>query len=89
MENGFPKVRKLFTRSWSEAEVTWIVAAKDVPAVQSFFELDCQAGATPFRIEDPLTKRSRLVRWAEAPTVSVTVERRPTASVSGRLEVIG
>jgi hypothetical protein len=88
VENGFPKVRKRFTRSWAEIQVTWILPWVQKPAVDDFFRLDCQDGAQPFIVVDPFTGANRVVRFKEPPTIAASVDSKPMMQVSATLETV-
>lgn len=86
VDDGYPKVRRRFTKSWDEYEATWVLNWADEPAIIAFFTTDCQDGSSPFYINDPYTGQQILVRWKEPPNVSGSVDTKPTVQVSATLE---
>lgn len=86
VEDGYPKVRRRFTKAWDEYQAEWTLMWEQEAAVAVFFAQDCQDGASPFYINDPYTGVQIIVRWKEPPTVRGSVDSKPTISVSGTLE---
>jgi hypothetical protein len=86
VEDGYPKVRRRFTKAWDEYQAQWMMDWLDEPNVMAFFTQDCQDGASPFYIDDPYTHQQILVRWKEPPTISGSADTKPVIQVSGTLE---
>jgi hypothetical protein len=86
MDDGYPKVRRRFTKSWDEYQADWLLKWTDEEAFMVFFSVDCQDGATPFYLNDPYTGKPILVRWKEPPSVSGNVDTKPTIQVRGVFE---
>lgn len=88
VDDGFPKVRRRFTKSWKEIEVTFMLNWSYKDQFDNFFETDCAAGAEPFYLDDPYNGNQLKVRWKEAPVTSGSPDMKPYFTVSGTLEVI-
>jgi hypothetical protein len=88
IDDGFPKVRRRFTRAWSEIQVTWILMWTDKDDLEYFFRVACADGAQPFTITDPITGVARRVRWKEPPSMAASVDTRPAMQVSATLETM-
>jgi hypothetical protein len=88
VQDGYPKVRRQFTKDWSKHEGRWRLPLSDVAALRTFVSVDCQGGAYPFRMADPLTGEDRLFRWVEPPAIAADVDSKPYVSVSGQLETV-
>jgi hypothetical protein len=86
VEDGYPKVRRRFTKSWDEYQAEWLLEWDQEQDLINFFTNDCQDGAYPFYLEDPYTEQPILVRWKEPPTVVGGVDSKPVIRVSGNLE---
>lgn len=88
IEEGYPKVRRRFTKAWAEIQVTFVLSWTEKAALDQFLSKDCQDGAQPFTIVDPFTNQTRLVRWKDLPDISASADTKPTMNVSGTLEVV-
>lgn len=88
MQDGYPKVRRQFTKDWTQYEGRWLLPLASVAAFRSFLNLDCEGGARPFRMADPLTGEERLFRWVDPPRVTSNVDQKPYANFSGKLEEV-
>jgi len=86
VEDGYPKVRRRFTKAWDEYQVQWLLDWVDETAIYDFFTTDCQDGSSPFYIEEPYNHQQILVRWKEPPTISGSADTKPVIQVSGTLE---
>jgi len=86
IEDGYPKVRKRFTKTWRNFQVNWTLMWEDYSAFWTFHHTECQGGATPFYITHPITKEVLLVRWKEPPQAQANTSTKPTFSISGTLE---
>jgi hypothetical protein len=86
IEDGYPKVRRRFTKAWDEYQAEWTLNWLDEQALMDFFTIDCQDGAYPFYIENPYTEQQILVRWKEPPVINGTVDTKPVIRVQGTLE---
>jgi hypothetical protein len=86
VDDGYPKVRRRFTKTWTEIQVAWFIDWTDEAALLQFFDMDCQAGAQPFYVENPYTEALVLVRWKEPPTMSGSADTKPVIEVTGVLE---
>jgi hypothetical protein len=88
VDDGYPKVRRRFTKTWTEIQVQWLLNWEDEAAVLQFFENDCLAGAQPFYIENPYTEAMVLVRWKEPPVIAGSVDIKPVIQASATLEEV-
>lgn len=88
VDDGYPKVRRRFTKAWVEIQASFYINWEDAQAWRDFFRLDCQDGSLPFYIEDPYTEEQRLVRWKEPPSSSGSADTKPVFQVSGTLEEV-
>jgi hypothetical protein len=88
VDDGFPKVRRRFTKTWSEVSVNFRIGWTQRDAFDHFVEVDCGAGAIPFTIKDPYTGAIRTARWKEPPTVAGSPDTKPTIDISATLEMI-
>lgn len=88
VEDGYPKVRKRFTKSWAEYQVEWLLSWDEEPLMRTFFTDDCQDGSVPFYLEEPYGKTQILVRWKEPPTISGSADTKPVIQVRGTLEEV-
>lgn len=86
LEDGYPKVRRRFTKSWDVYQAEWVLAWGDEEALMTFFTQDCQDGSTPFYMKNPYSDEILLVRWKEPPSISGSVDTKPTIQVTGTLE---
>jgi hypothetical protein len=63
VEDGYPKVRRAYTKDWHQYEGRWPLLLSAVPAFRAFIDITCQGGALPFEMEDPMVPgTSRLYR---------------------------
>lgn len=86
VEDGYPKVRRRFTKSWDEYQAEWLLDWGDEQALIDFFTTDCQDGAYPFYLENPYDEQPILVRWKEPPSVTGSADTKPVLRVTGTLE---
>jgi hypothetical protein len=87
VEDGYPKVRRRFTKSWDEYQAEWLINWGDEKALVDFFTVDCQDGSYPFYHPNPYdTAELVLMRWKEPPVVSGSVDTKPVVQVTGTLE---
>jgi hypothetical protein len=86
VEDGYPKVRRRFTKGWDEYQVEWVLEWDQEQALIDFFTVDCQDGSTPFYLNDPYTGGQLIVRWKEPPVVRGNVDSKPTLQVTATLE---
>lgn len=88
LQDGYPKVRRQFTKDWAVFEGRWSLPIAQAQALRDFYSVSCQAGALPFTMTDPLTGAARLFRWVEPPRLAAAVNTKPYMDVSGRLEEV-
>jgi hypothetical protein len=89
MEQGYPKVRRMFTKDWKTFEGSWPLRTTQTAAFRNFVSISCQGGALPFRMEDPLVPgTTRLYRFIEPPSQSTDVSEMPMSTVTARLEEV-
>jgi hypothetical protein len=88
LDDGYPKVRRRFTKTWREYQVQWRLDVSKFQAFSNFVEVDCGAGSIPFYITHPITGSVITVRWKEPPQTSAGVDTLPTFDISGTLEMM-
>jgi hypothetical protein len=89
MEDGYPKVRRAFTKDWHTFEGKWTIMASAIPSFRTFVDVVCQGGASPFTMEDPFVPATtRTFRFVEAPAIASDAHQMPTAVVTARLEEV-
>jgi hypothetical protein len=88
VDNGFPKVRRRFTKAYKTIDVTFQMDWADKQAVTDFFENDLADGSLPFYITDPFLQSTLLVRWKDAPALNGSVDMKPVFQYSGTLEQV-
>lgn len=87
VEDGYPKVRRRFTKSWDTYQAEWLLEWTQEQAFMTFFEQDCQDGSAPFYMPNPYNETEMLlVRWKEPPAVAGSVDTKPSLRVTGNLE---
>jgi hypothetical protein len=86
VDDGYPKVRRRFTKTWREYQAKWRLGWEQFAAFNSFVETDCGAGAIPFTMPHPMTGVTILVRWKEPPTTMADTGSKPVFEISGNLE---
>lgn len=87
VDEGYPKVRRRFTKSWDEYQAEWLIEWDQEDELMTFFTIDCQDGAYPFYMPNPYNEAELiLVRWKEPPSTAGSVDSKPVIRVSGTLE---
>lgn len=86
MDDGYPKVRRRYTKTWREYMAQWRLDWADFAAFNTFVEVDCGAGSVPFYMAHPITGADILVRWKEPPKAASDTSLKPVFSVTGALE---
>lgn len=87
VEDGYPKTRRRFTKSWDNYQAEWLIEWDQEQAVIDFFSIDCQDGSIPFYHPNPYNPTQMiLVRWNEPPKISASVDSKPVVQVTGSLE---
>lgn len=86
VEDGYPKVRRRFTKAWDEYQADWMITWAEEAAFMEFFSVDCQDGAYPFYMTEPLGGTQILVRWKEPPSIKGGIDSKPMIQISGSLE---
>lgn len=88
IDDGYPKVRRRFTKTWHEYQSQWRLEWSQFSAFKTFFDVDSGAGSVPFRMKHPITGADILVRWKEPPQVRSDVSTKPTFDISATLEEV-
>lgn len=88
VDEGYPKVRRRFTKTWHEYQVKWRLNWTEFSAFKTFYEVDSSVGSVPFRMKHPITNADILVRWKEPPQIASDASIKPTFDVSAVLEEV-
>lgn len=86
IEDGFPKVRRRFTKSWKNYQAAFRLPWGSYAAFWSFYNIEAGEGSIPFYISHPITGTRILVRMSGQPTASGDVNNKPHFDVSVTLE---
>jgi hypothetical protein len=88
VDDGYPKVRRRFTKTWRTFQVTWRLDWSEFDNFWNFHEVDCGAGSVPFYITHPMTQEQILVRWKDPPQTQADTSTKPIFAISGVLEEV-
>jgi hypothetical protein len=88
VDDGYPKVRRRFTKTWRTFTVSWRLEWSQYTNFWRFHEVDCGAGSIPFYLRHPITNQNLLVRWKEPPQTQADVTTKPVFLVTGTLEEV-
>lgn len=88
IEDGQPKVRRRFTKIRYNYQASFRLHWSDHDRFWQFYEIDCAAGAVPFKIKHPITDEELTVRFATEPQIDGSTNIKPWFDISARLELV-
>jgi hypothetical protein len=88
VEDGYPKVRRRFTKTWRTYQVSWRLEWDLYEAFWQFVSVDCGEGSIPFYMMHPITRETLLVRWSSPPQTQSDTSLKPVFVITGTLEEV-